>query len=163
MESKARRIIPDKVKTKSQEENAKRKSREESYTKRIINTRTTHEESLAWEHLYCDETMFSMQNTFQRFVWFHQVKIYCDLQQYWLRAILTQSDCQPEAVNVEYIVNGGWIYVAGQYILIIWWMLNISLMDDQYRGEYFSEKSIFLHGPQKWPCTRMQEPLVPGQ
>ena len=47
MESKARRIIPDKVKTKSQEENAKRKSREESYTKRIINTRTTHEESLA--------------------------------------------------------------------------------------------------------------------
>ena len=31
------------------------------------------------------------------------------------------------------------------------------------RGEYFSEKPIFLHGPQKWPCTRMQEPLVPGQ
>ena len=33
----------------------------------------------------------------------------------------------------------------------------------QGRGEYFSEKPIFLHGPQKWPCTRIQEPLAPGQ
>ena len=32
-----------------------------------------------------------------------------------------------------------------------------------HRGEYFSEKPIFLHGPQKWPCTRIQEPLAPGQ
>ena len=31
------------------------------------------------------------------------------------------------------------------------------------RGEYFSEKPIFLHGPKKWPCTRIQEPLAPGQ
>ena len=29
------------------------------------------------------------------------------------------------------------------------------------RGEYFSEKSIFLHGPQKWPCTRIQGPPGP--
>ena len=27
----------------------------------------------------------------------------------------------------------------------------------------FLQKTIFLHGPQKWPCTRIQEPLVPGQ
>jgi hypothetical protein len=31
------------------------------------------------------------------------------------------------------------------------------------RGEYFSEKPIFLYGPQKWPCTKIQEPLAPGQ
>ena len=29
------------------------------------------------------------------------------------------------------------------------------------RGEYFSKKSIFLHGPQKWPCTRIQGPPGP--
>ena len=28
------------------------------------------------------------------------------------------------------------------------------------RGEYFSEKSIFLHGPQKWPCTKIQENVI---
>ena len=31
------------------------------------------------------------------------------------------------------------------------------------RGEYFSEKPIFLHEPQNWPCMRIQEPLAPGQ
>ena len=31
------------------------------------------------------------------------------------------------------------------------------------RGEYFSDNPIFLHGPQKWPCTGIQEPLSPGQ
>ena len=27
------------------------------------------------------------------------------------------------------------------------------------RGEYFSEKSTFLHGPRKWPCKRLQQYL----
>ena len=36
-------------------------------------------------------------------------------------------------------------------------------LEGEIRGEYFSEKPIILHGPQKWPCTRIQEPLAPGQ
>ena len=42
------------VEPKFQEEKAKRKSREESYTKRINNNRTTHEESLAWNQWMCN-------------------------------------------------------------------------------------------------------------
>ena len=30
--------------------------------------------------------------------------------------------------------------------------------DTASRGEYFSEKPIFLHIPQKWPCTGIQVP-----
>ena len=41
--------------------------------------------------------------------------------------------------------------------------IKIQSLANLDRGEYFSERPIFLHGPQKWPCTRIQEPLAPGQ
>ena len=36
------------------------------------------------------------------------------------------------------------------------------IRDHLSRGEYFSEKPIFFHIPQKWPCTGIQVPQVPG-
>ena len=35
---------------------------------------------------------------------------------------------------------------------------NHFLRSDLCRGEYFSEKPIFLHIPQKWPCTGILAP-----
>ena len=75
------------VEPKFQEEKAKRKSREESYTKRINNNRTTHEESLAW-----NQWMYNGMNDCWKCVQCKECRIYVQCKE--CRIYGQRNDCR---------------------------------------------------------------------